>query len=90
MDLSFWSLIIIQNGLRQNLSRQLQKIWALIFLENIVYRFEISQTIVSDNATIFKGDVLAFTSKLRITMAKSTPFYAQSNGQAEATNNVIK
>ena len=50
------------------------------FQENIVYRFGITQTIVSNNATIFEGDVIAFTSKLGITMAKSTPYYAQSNG----------
>ena len=60
------------------------------FVENLVYRFGIPQTIVSDNVTIFKGDVLAFTSKLGITMAKSTPYYAQTNGQVEATNKVIK
>ena len=60
------------------------------FLENIVYRFGISQTIVSDNATVFEGEVIAFTSKLGITMVKSTPYYAQSNGQEEATNKVIK
>ena len=60
------------------------------FLENIVYRFGILQTIVSDNASILEWDVITFTSKLGITMAKSTPYYAQSNGQAEATNKVIK
>ena len=50
------------------------------FLKNIVYRFGIPQTIVSDNAIIFEGDVIAFANKLGITMAKSTPYYAQSNG----------
>ena len=60
------------------------------FLENIVYRFGIPQTIVSDNASIFERDVVTFTSKFGITMTKSTPYYPQSNGQAEATNKVIK
>ena len=46
------------------------------FLENIVDRFGIPQTIVSENAFIFEGDVITFTSKLGITMAKSIPYYA--------------
>ena len=60
------------------------------FLENIVYRFGIPQTTMFDNATIFEGDVIAFANKLGITMTKSIPYYAQPNGQAEATNKVIK
>ena len=59
------------------------------FLENIVYKFGIPQTIVSNNATIFKGDVLVFTSKIGIIMAKSTPYYVQSNKQVKATSKVI-
>ena len=46
------------------------------FLENIVYRFGIPQTIVSDNATIFEEDVIAIANKLGITITKSTPYYA--------------
>ena len=60
------------------------------FLEGIVYRFGIPHTIVSDNATIFEREVLAFASKLGITMTKSAPYYAKSIRQAESNNKVLK
>ena len=49
-----------------------------------------TQTIISDNAIIFEGEVLVFAANLGITTTKLAPYYAQSNKQAESTNKVIK
>ena len=44
-----------------------------------------------DNGTIFNGTrVIAFTQEYGIRILNSTPYYAQANGQAEATNKIIK
>ena len=56
---------------------------------NIVTRFEVSRTLISDNGLQF--DSKAFRRhccELGITNRYSTPAYPQGNGQAEAVNKV--
>ena len=58
--------------------------------ENIVTRFGMPKTIITDNGTIFTSDRLKeYTSKLNIRLEQSTPYYPQVNGQAEASNKVL-
>ncbi|XP_030958972.1 uncharacterized protein LOC115980916 [Quercus lobata] len=59
--------------------------------EMIVHRLGIPQSITVDNGTIFNGTrVKAFTQEYGIRILNSTPYYAQENGQVEATNKIIK
>ncbi|RVW43348.1 Pol polyprotein [Vitis vinifera] len=58
--------------------------------KNIVYRFGIPHTIITDNGPQF--DSIAFQnfySELNIRNSYSTSRYPQSNGQAEATNKTL-
>ncbi|XP_034679904.1 uncharacterized protein LOC117909968 [Vitis riparia] len=58
--------------------------------KNIIYRFEIPQTIIADNGPQFDSKVLwNFCSELNIRNSYFTPRYPQSNGQAEATNKTL-
>ncbi|XP_026429829.1 uncharacterized protein LOC113326293 [Papaver somniferum] len=58
--------------------------------ENIVCSFGIPATIVSDNGKQFDSEkIKSLCEGLHIKHNFSTPYYAQSNGQAEATNKVI-
>ncbi|XP_043693060.1 uncharacterized protein LOC122643510 [Telopea speciosissima] len=44
-----------------------------------------------DNESVFIGDqALEFATSYGITITHSTPYYAQGNGQAEASNKVLK
>ena len=58
--------------------------------EHIICRFGIPHKIVSDNGTPFvnKG-VSKLLDHRHIKHKKSTPYYSQGNGQAEATNRVL-
>lgn len=60
--------------------------------EHIVYRFGIPQTITTDQGTMFtSGEFEAFANEMGIKLLNSSPYYAQANGQAEASNKgVIK
>jgi len=60
--------------------------------EYIIYRFGIPQTITTDQGTIFTSDEYEeFATRMRIKLLNSSPYYAQANGQAEASNKgVIK
>lgn len=54
--------------------------------KHIVHRFGIPETIVADQGTVFTGgQVKAFAEEYGITIQNSTPYYAQGNGQAEAS-----
>lgn len=56
----------------------------------IVHRFGIPETIVADQGTVFTGgQVRAFAEEYGITIQNLTPYYAQGNGQAEASNKVL-
>lgn len=60
-------------------------------LENIISRFRIPSTIISDNGTSFKNkDVKKFLEKYHIKHRFSTPYYPQSNGQAESSTKIIE
>ena len=55
--------------------------------KNIIYRFEIPQTIVSDNGWQFDNqDFRDFSLGLGIENQFSSPRYPQVNGQTEVTN----
>ena len=58
--------------------------------KNIVYRFGIPRSIVSDNGLQFDSWVYRdFCQELKIRNLYSTPRYRQSNGQAEASNKTL-
>ncbi|XP_059629884.1 uncharacterized protein LOC132272818 [Cornus florida] len=48
------------------------------------------ETIVADNGSVFRvGEVLQLGRNIQVKMLTSTPYYAQVNGQAEASNKVV-
>ena len=58
--------------------------------KNIVTRFEISQTLISDNGLKFDNKTFRrYFCDLGITNRYSTPAYPQGNGKAEAVNKII-
>ncbi|KAM1889938.1 hypothetical protein ACFX13_047874 [Malus domestica] len=58
--------------------------------ENIVTRFGVPETIITDNGTIFTSDRFKdYTANLKIRLEQSTPYYPQANGQVEASNKVL-
>ncbi|XP_004297936.1 PREDICTED: uncharacterized protein LOC101313695 [Fragaria vesca subsp. vesca] len=57
---------------------------------NIISRFGIPECIVTDRGAAFMADsVVKFLNNYGIKLLHSTPYYTQSNGQAEASNKVI-
>ena len=61
-----------------------------VLWQNIVCRFELPQTIISDNGTNFAiRQVTSFCSKYKIVHRFSTPCYPQGNGQTEISNRTI-
>jgi hypothetical protein len=55
--------------------------------EHIIHRFEIPQTITMDGGSVFICDEFKkFTADTGIKLIRSSPYYAQANGQAEASN----
>ena len=58
--------------------------------EQIIHRFGIPQSITIDQCTMFTRDEMTYFSKdYDIQLIRSTPFYAQSNGQAKTSNKVL-
>ncbi|XP_072060327.1 uncharacterized protein [Arachis hypogaea] len=58
--------------------------------EHITHRFEIPQTLSTDQRTMFTSQrVKNFTASRSINMVTSTPYYAQANGQVEAANKIL-
>jgi len=58
--------------------------------EHIVYRFCIPQTITTVQGTMFTlGEFDEFAISMGIKVLNSSPYYAQANGQAEASNKGI-
>jgi transposase InsO family protein len=53
--------------------------------EHIIYRFGIPQTITTDQGMMFISEEFRATS-MGIKLLNSSPYYAQGNGQAEASN----
>ncbi|XP_021831062.1 uncharacterized protein K02A2.6-like [Prunus avium] len=62
------------------------------FFENhIVHKFGIPETITADNGPVFaSAKTREYTERMGIKLIHSTPYYPQSNGQAEVSNKVIK
>ena len=55
--------------------------------EHIIYRFGIPQTITTDQGSIFvSNEFVQFADSMGIKLLNSSPYYAQANGQAEASN----
>ncbi len=55
--------------------------------EHIIYRFGIPQTITTDQGSIFVSDeFVQFADSMGIKLLNSSLYYAQANGQAEASN----
>jgi transposase InsO family protein len=58
--------------------------------ENIIYRFGIPQTITTDQGTMFTSEEFRdFAASMRIKLLNSSPYYAQENGQAEPSNQIL-
>ena len=58
--------------------------------ENIVTGFDVPETIITDNGTIFTANRFKeYAASLNIRLEQSTPYYPQANGQAEASNKVL-
>ncbi|KAI4330401.1 hypothetical protein MLD38_028691 [Melastoma candidum] len=58
---------------------------------SLIYRFGIAQNVVVDNAIVFNGSLIKdFAAEFGFVLTNSSPYYAQSNGQAELTNKIIK
>jgi hypothetical protein len=58
--------------------------------EHIIYRFRIPQTITTDQGTQFtSSEFRDFAKSMGIKLLYSSPYYAQDNGQAEASNMIM-
>jgi hypothetical protein len=58
--------------------------------ENIIYRFGIPQTITTDQGTQFtSSEFREFAESMGIKLFNYSPYYAQANGQAEASNKIM-
>jgi hypothetical protein len=58
--------------------------------EHIIYRFGIPQTITTDQGTQFtSSEFREFAESMGIKLLNSSPYYAQDNGQAEASNKIM-
>ena len=55
--------------------------------QHIIHRFDIHQTLTTDQGTSFMSkDVCEFAELYKIKLLNSSPYYAQANGQAESSN----
>jgi hypothetical protein len=55
--------------------------------EHVIHRFGIPQTITTDGGSVFIAKEFSkFTAGVGIKLIRSSPNYAQANGQAEASN----
>ncbi|CAL2277698.1 unnamed protein product [Prunus armeniaca] len=72
--------------------KQVTQVEVIEFIEkNIIHRFGLPESIMTDRGTAFMGEaVQAAARNWGIRMVQSTPYNPQSNGQAEASNKVIK
>jgi hypothetical protein len=58
--------------------------------EHTIYRFGIPQTLTTNQALSFMSHQFReFTDSMKIKLVNSSPYYAQANGQAEASNKVL-
>ena len=55
--------------------------------EHVIHMFGIPQTITTDGGSVFiLEEFKKFTNDMGIKLIRSSPYYAQANGQAEASN----
>jgi transposase InsO family protein len=55
--------------------------------EHVIHRFGIPQTITTDRGSLFIAEEFKkFAADISIKLIRSSPYYAQANGQAEASN----
>jgi transposase InsO family protein len=55
--------------------------------EHVIHRFRIPQTITTDGGSVFISEEFRkFAADVGIKLIRSSPYYAQANGQAEASN----
>jgi hypothetical protein len=58
--------------------------------EHIIHRFGIPQTLTTDQGSSFiSKEVRAFIESYKIKLLNSSPYYAQTNGQAESSNKTL-
>jgi hypothetical protein len=58
--------------------------------EHVIHMFGIPQTITTDGGSIFISEEFRkFAVELGINLIRSSPYYAQANGQAEASNHSL-
>jgi hypothetical protein len=58
--------------------------------EHIINRFGVPQTLTTDQGPSFMSHQFReFVESMKIKLLKSSPYYAQANGQAEASNKVL-
>jgi hypothetical protein len=54
---------------------------------HVIHRFGIPQTITTDGDSVFiLGEFKKFAADMGIKLIRSSPYYAQANGQPEASN----
>jgi hypothetical protein len=59
-------------------------------MNHIVYRFDIPWSLTTDQGAAFmSGQFKEYASSLGIKLLNSLPYYAQANGQAEASNKTL-
>jgi hypothetical protein len=62
----------------------------VIITEHIIHRFGIPQTLTTDQGISFMSkEVRDFAELYKNKLLKSSPYYAQANGQAEFSNNTL-
>ena len=58
--------------------------------EHIIYRFGVSQTITTDQGTMFISEEFEnFATTMGFKLLNSSPYYALANGQAGASNQTL-
>jgi hypothetical protein len=58
--------------------------------EHIIYRFGVPQSLTTDQGHLFMSHQFReFMESIKIKLMNSSPYYAQANGQAEASNKVL-
>jgi hypothetical protein len=58
--------------------------------EHIIYRFRVRQTLTTDQGPSFMSHQFReFVEFMKIKLLNSSPYYAQANGQANASNKVL-